>query len=79
MADSWEGSLYAALINLYHVASTLYSSTQIHVTKLGVTILNFFDSRLSTAILSAIYDIIVSVRGFLKNTRSMEKLQVVYL
>ena len=31
-----------------------------------MAILNFFDSRLSTAMISAIYDIIVSIRGFFK-------------
>ena len=35
---------------------------------IGVTILKFVDSRLSTAMILAIYDIIISIRGFvLKN------------
>ena len=33
---------------------------------LGVTILIFWDSRLSTAMISAIYDIIVSIRRYFK-------------
>ena len=38
---------------------------------LGVTILNFFGSRLSTAMILVIYDIIISIRRFFLNMKNV--------